>query len=532
MTTDESRVSASEEDWESLRLLNSYRLFIAIVLMSGFMAAPGLLAFGQSHPRVFLLAAGGYACFGLLFAASLRRRQPGYVTQGYIHFYTDVILLSVAVHASGGVASGLGILLIVPVAAAGTLLQTRYSLLYAALATVLLLASETIRHQQFGLDAAAYTPAALLGLAIFGSALLAGVYSRRHAHSLALARQRSLEVRRLERLNERIIQQMEAGILVVAPDDRITLENASARVLLGRHQGVTGESLSTISPLLEEAMHTHRESGRVPVGSLTIRPGDENSRRVQVQFTDLGEQGTMIMLEDAAFIESQVQQMKLASLGRLTAGIAHEVRNPLAAIAHSAQLLAESDLDSGESRMVEIQIEQCRRINAIVEGILQVSRRGRIFQEDIDLHRWLEEFVSDFQAHRELSGAEIRLESSPQPARGRFQPEQLRQILLNLCDNCVEHGRTGDERPLQIIVRLTRDAHGHPAIDVTDNGLAISRETLIDLFEPFFTTSRTGTGLGLYLARELCELNGAKLEYLEADGGNCMRISLQAAEKD
>lgn len=517
-------------DWESLRLLNSYRLFVTIVLMAGFMAVPEKLPFGQDSPRLFLLVTAVYALFGLLFAEGLRRRRPGYTTQCYFHFYSDIILLGMAIHASGGVDSGLGILMVVPVAAAGTLLQTRYSLLYAALATLLLLASEIIRHLDTGPNAAAYTPAALLGLAMFASALLAGVYARRHAQSAALARQRSLELEKLEQLNERIIQQMEAGILVVAPDDRITLANASVRMLLGQANQAIGSTLAEFSPRLDEAMLAHRATGKTPVGALTI--GTESTQRVHVQFTELGDQGTLVVLEDAAFIEEQVQQMKLASLGRLTAGIAHEVRNPLAAIAHSAQLLAESELDSNDTRLVEIQIEHCRRINAIIEGILQVSRRGRVFQEEIELHPWLEEFVSDFKAHRDLPPECIRLECKIDTLRGRFQPEQLRQILLNLCDNCVQHGRTNNDESIDITLRISRNTGGYPVIEVIDNGLPIPREILEDLFEPFYTTSNVGTGIGLYLARELCELNDANLQYQRNTNGNCMRITLQPGSQE
>ncbi|MDZ7828003.1 MAG: ATP-binding protein [Halofilum sp. (in: g-proteobacteria)] len=527
MTADETSPATRHADWESLRLLNSFRLFVAIVLMTGFMAAPGALAFGQSSPRTFLVATGLYALLGLLFAEGLRRRRPGYMTQSYLHFYSDVILLGVVVHASGGVASGLGILMVVPVAAAGTLLQTRYSLLYAALATLLLLTSEIIRHLEAGSGAASYTPAALLGLAMFASALLAGVYARRHAQSVELARQRSLELKRLERLNERIIQQMEAGILVVAPDDRITLANASARVLLGQAGEVVGKPLSEFSRRLNDAVATHRMTGKAPLGSLTI--GTEGKQRVHVQFTQLGDQGTLIVLEDAAFIEEQVQQMKLASLGRLTAGIAHEVRNPLGAIAHSAQLLAESDLDRNDARMVEIQIEHCRRINAIIEGILQVSRRGKVFQEDIELRSWVQEFVTDFEAHRELLAEPVRVSCDSDMIRCRFQPEQLRQILFNLCDNCLQHGRTDEDTAVTITIRLARDGDGTPVLDVVDNGRPIPQETLDDLFEPFYTTNHTGTGLGLYLARELCELNDSNLQYLRTEDGNCMRITLPPA---
>ncbi len=516
-------------DWESLRLLNSYRLFVVIVLLVGFLAAPGDIAFGHSAPEAFHIAITAYAILALLFAISLRRRRPDYQTQCHLHFYTDIILLGVAIYASGGVSSGLGILLVIPVAGAGTLLQARYSLVYAALAAVMLLTSEVLFHMQAGAAAAAYTQAALLGIALFATAFLARLLALRQAQSTALARQRSIDLQRLAALNEQIIQQMEAGILVVSADGRITLANASAKELLGRPGEIADRPLAELSSQLETAMRSHRQSGRNPPHPVRVHRDDERSRRLQVQFTDLGEQGTMMMLEDAAFIEHQVQQLKLASLGRLTAGVAHEIRNPLAAINHSAQLLAESGRDQADARLVEIQLEHCRRINAIIESVLQLSRSGPGDRESIDLGEWLEIFVAEFRAHHRLSPDRMRLERNSNFVVS-CHSGQLRQILTNLCENCLQHGRTESQGPVCIRVRMTRTQEGNAVIDIIDNGLPIPREQLEDLFEPFFTTSRTGTGLGLYLARELCEANDAELRYVTMETGNCLRIEFRGSE--
>lgn len=530
VSTSTVQTDTVQTDWESLRLLNSYRLFVVIVLLAGFLAAPEDIAFGRIAPQAFYLAASVYAVLALLFAVWLRRRRPDYQTQCHLHFYTDIILLGVSIYASGGVSSGLGILLVIPVAGAGTLLQARYSLVYAALAALLLLTSEVLFHMRHGVAAAAYTQAALLGLALFATAFLARLLARRQAQSAALARQRSVDLRRLATLNERIIQQMEAGILVVAPDDRITLANASARELLGQAQHITEQTLKDVSEQLEAAMLRHRQSGRNPSQPIRIGNPEEHGRRLQVQFTDLGEQGTMMMLEDAAFIEHQVQQLKLASLGRLTAGVAHEIRNPLAAINHSAQLLAESGRDEADSRLVEIQLEHCRRINAIIESVLQLSRRGPGDRERTDLGEWLELFVAEFRAHHRLSTDRMRLEREGVNCTVMCHGGQLRQILTNLCENCLQHGRTRNHGPIRILVRLSRLPTGEAAIDIIDNGMPIARERLDDLFEPFYTTSHAGTGLGLYLARELCEANDAELHYVAMEDGNCLRIAFHGAE--
>lgn len=521
---------SAQPDWESLRLLNSYRLFVVIVLLAGFLAAPGDIAFGHSAPEVFYLTASSYAILALVFAIWLRRRRPGYQTQCHLHFYADIILLGMAIYASGGVSSGLGILLVIPVAGAGTLLQTRYSLVYAALAALLLLTSEVLFHMQAGVAAAAYPQAALLGIALFATAFLAQLLARRQAQSAALARQRSVDLRRLATLNERIIQQMEAGILVVAPDDRITLANASARELLNQSKSITGQTLAEVSEQLETAMLGYRQSGRNPAQPVRIGNPDERGRRLQVQFTDLDEQGTMMMLEDAAFIEHQVQQLKLASLGRLTAGVAHEIRNPLAAINHSAQLLSESGRDEADSRLVEIQLEHCRRINAIIESVLQLTRRAPGDREHTNLAEWLEVFVAEFRTHHRLSPERMRLERDDTDCLVACHSGQLRQILTNLCDNCLQHGRTEDHGPIRISVRLAYPHEHGPVIDVIDNGTPIPREHLDDLFEPFYTTSHAGTGLGLYLARELCEANDAELHYVAMEPGNCLRIAFRGPE--
>ncbi|MDX1610630.1 MAG: ATP-binding protein, partial [Halofilum sp. (in: g-proteobacteria)] len=455
----------------------------------------------------------------------LRRRRPGHQTQCYVHFYTDIVLLGVAIYASGGVASGLGILLVIPVAAAGTLLQTRYSLVYAALATLVLLTSEVVRHLQGGLADAAYTQAALLGLATFAAAGLARLLARRHAQSAALARQRSVDLKRMAALNELIIQQMEAGILVVDREGRVMLANASAPVLLGQTEPVAGLELDTLSARLDGAMREHRETGQNPVQPVTIGGEDERARRLQVQFTDLGEQGTLIMLEDAAFIENQLQQLKLASLGRLTASIAHEIRNPLAAINHSSQLLAEAEREPADARLLEIQLENCRRINAIIESILQLTRRRPGDQERMELEQWLEAFVDEYRTRHELSEERLTLHTDFNGAVVACHPEQLRQVLTNLCDNCLQHGRTENGGPVRIELRLGPGRGGLPIIDVIDDGVPIPQYLVDELFEPFYTTSHSGTGLGLYLARELCEVNGAELHYVNTEAGNCLRIA-------
>jgi two-component system sensor histidine kinase PilS (NtrC family) len=513
-------------EWASLRLLNSYRLFVALVLLIGFFVTAAGPEFGRDAPRIFYAFASTYLVLGLAFALLLRLRRPGAMTQAYLQFYTDVVALAGATFASGGVDSGLGILLIVPVAGAGLLLTMREALLYAALATLMLLTSEMVRHLQLGAVASDYPQAALLGAVLFAAALLAGLFARRSEQSAELARQRSQDVRRLAELNERIIQQMESGILVVAPDGTITLANASTRQLLGRGEDLVGEPLDQASPALHRALEHWREAPDDAQPPVQHDAGA--ARRLQPQFTSLGEQGTLVSLEDAAFIEEQLQQLKLASLGRLSASIAHEIRNPLGAISHSAQLLAESQtLDAGDRRLLEIQLQHCRRVNGIVENILQLSRRRSGDPSSVELVDWLESFAAEFRGVHDLGTDRLAVASETSRLLVRFDTEHLRQVVGNLCENSLTHGRTEDGAPVAIRLRAGQkedDAY----LEVRDDGVPIAAERVEEIFEPFFTTSHAGTGLGLFLARALCETNGAHLRYMGTEEGNCFRILLQA----
>lgn len=514
-------------DWESLRLLNSYRLFVAVALLAGFLAALPAVPFGRTAPQAFYVFMASYLVLALLFALTIRARRPPADTQAYLHFYTDVIALSGAMYASGGVASGLGILLAVPVAGAGILLPLRHALVYAALSTLLVLTAEVVRHFQLGPVATAYPQAALLGAILFVVAILATLLARRGAQTAALAEQRSRALRRMSELNERIVQQMESGILVVAPDGTVTLANASADQLLAAGQAVTGQALESVAPGVAQALYAWRSQPRMPLG--TVDPGTGADQRLQPQFTDLGEHGTLVSLEDAAFIEQQLQQLKLASLGRLTASIAHEIRNPLGAISHSAQLLAESaDDDAGERRLVEIQLEHCRRINDIVENILQLSRRKAGSPTSLRLGDWLAGFADEFRATHGLDGERVRTGSDGaglEPVL--FDPEHLRQVVGNLCENSLKHGRTPDDGPVRITLETGAAAGGQPHLDIVDDGVPIEPQRIDEIFEPFYTTSHAGTGLGLYLARELCEANYAELRYISGGTGNRFRIQFQ-----
>ncbi len=218
-------------------------------------------------------------------------------------------------------------------------------------------------------------------------------------------------------------------------------------------------------------------------------------------------------------MNERVQQSKLASLGRLSASIAHEIRNPVGAMSHAAQLLRESaGLADDDKRLTEIIQSHSGRVSHIIDNVLQLSRRDSSRPERLSLKPWLDDFVLEFTRTLELQEGELSINGAAQDLEVRMDRSHLRQVLWNLCDNAVKYAsETGG-----ILVEIQTDrlqGQGRPYIEVRDHGHGVDAATADKMFEPFYTERSGGTGLGLYISRELCELNRATLLYLDRPGG-------------
>ena len=239
-----------------------------------------------------------------------------------------------------------------------------------------------------------------------------------------------------------------------------------------------------------------------------------------------------MFIEDISEITQHAQEMKLVSLGRLTAGIAHEIRNPLGAISHAAQLLLESDeLPQPDRRLAQIVQDQSRRMNHVIENVLQLSRRRQAAPQLLDLKYWLHRFASEFRQSA-TSTQQLHLQTAGGSIQTRFDPHQLTQILSNLVQNGLRYSARYNARG-QVWMRLYRDPDSDlPVLDVLDDGPGIDADQQQHIFEPFYTTDSKGTGLGLYLSRELCESNQARLAYYpRPEGGSCFRITFAHPRK-
>lgn len=350
-----------------------------------------------------------------------------------------------------------------------------------------------------------------------------GPLARNLRESEERVRQREVDVANLAELNQFIVQHLRESILVVDANDTIRLINESAALLLHGRSVQAGTPLGEVSPRLLYLLETwRRHMDDWQLSTLTMLASDGGSL-IQPHFVTLGTRNngpTLIFLEDTTLIVERVQQSKLAALGRLSASIAHEIRNPVGAMSHAAQLLAEAPtLTAQERRLTDIITSNGQRVSTIINNVLQLSRRDATRMERIELNGWLHEFLGEFRRTAELDDAAVQLAKSLADIEVRVDPSHLHQLMWNLCENALKYGRSAaSNTPIEL--RTGRlGLSDRPFLEILDRGPGIPEADSERIFEPFFTAGRGGTGLGLFIARELAQCNRAVLIYEPRPGG-------------
>ena len=511
--------------WLLLKVFFLYRLIIASLFVILFYGHHGPSILGSYDTDLYIASSLTYFALALISGICIFWHLTSYNLQAQSLIFTDIILITLIMHASGGVASGMGILLAVTIAAGGLLIGGRCAVLFAAIASLAILAEQIYASQTHAFTNSSFTYTGMLGASFITISILSYVLASRAEQTEILAGQQKLTITKLEELNQYIIQHLQSGIIIVDGRGQIGMLNEAALHLLDLQ--IYPWNLEVISPELSNAFHCWHTDTRQDQAILNIPDKPE----ISIHFTLLPTQHEhyyMIILKDNAIYDQHLQQGKLASLGRLTASIAHEIRNPLGAISHAGQLLSEcSDLKPQDKRLTEIILTHSERVNRIIEDILQLSKRKTSNREKIDLIIWTQDYLKKFIFANSLDQHRFALNIVNKPLLAFIDKNHLEQIMDNLCQNALKYSSSYRQK---INLKLSILQH-HPCIEVIDTGPGISPENIGLLFEPFFTTSTTGTGLGLYISRELAELNQAKLSYhLTEANGSSFRLSLSNAE--
>ena len=503
-----------------------YRFVLALGLLISFFTGIGPSFLGAENPDLHSLVVVVYLVLTLI-SLLLSLADIGSARVEYLFaIIVDSLVIATLMYTSGGASSGLGILLGISIAFASQGLSGATSMLAAGIATLAIFIEDGIAVSTGARTSHGYFATTLLGASYFALAFLSLELANRARTSESLVKQQGRDITSLTELNEQVIQRMQTGVVILDSRRRIKMLNDAAWAFLGRPVSAIGHPLEEIHPQLAAALDSWLLQ---PTNTERHIHAQAEGNDLLVTFQQLGpssRSNILIFIDDASQAAAQAQQLKLASLGRLVASIAHEIRNPLGAIGHANQLLRESpDLRGTDRRMTEIIDRNTARLNEVIENILALSRQREPQPERVALKPWLEETAREMVENLGLQPRQIHIRVTPPNAKLRFDPQQIRQVLEILVENAVKHqARLGEDLVITLaggIDELTGEGH----LQVMDNGARIPPEVIDKIFDPFFTTRNDGTGLGLYLAKELCDANNIRIRYLPiSTGGNSFRL--------
>jgi len=519
-------VTPSDLAWRVIGLLNLYRLLVPLMLLSmqSFSGAGWELA--APRPRLLVSACITYFTAAVLLIIARRLHWSSLRIVALVNATVDAVAIGFILYASGGAASGLGILLVLPVLALSVLAGQRDALLIAAVAALAILVQQVFVGVTSGSAATDYVAAGVFGAAVFLVALATRPVANRLRESEALVRRQEVDLANLAQLSQYIVQHLRESLLVVDAHDRIRLINESAAEILGDDNAYPDALAGEASPRLLYLLESWRQRTGTAAGA--VAPPDptfaaaDGARLIRAHFAPLGALNpgpVLIFLEDTSLMEEKVQQSKLAALGRLSASIAHEIRNPVGAMSHASQLLGESPHITGDDlRLTEIIRTNAERVSAIIDNVQRLSRREAARLDRLPLTAWTHEFQQEFCQTMQWPAARLLVSSASSDVEVRVDPDQLRQIVWNLCENALKHA-IGDSPDQSLEIRYGRmGGSDRPFLEVADRGSGVSPEHAERIFEPFYSGGRS-TGLGLFLARELAQANAATLLYEPRVGG-------------
>lgn len=461
--------------------------------------------FGRYNPRLFLIAVTMYVMLTTALAIGARRHVSN--QQFIAYLFSEVALLAMIMYASEGTISYAANILLIPLLIANLLSPNMLGIALAAWTSIAFLLGSVIWPQNFNADN--LVKASSVGLSYFAVALLTQIIAKRLDSALIINLEQKDELHRLRLVTQQVIRDLPFGVVICDQNHRILMINHAAHTWLGLHNGTA---------LPNDLIHSKDE--------FTLQYADHELNVRKLHTKEMTRNDYVLVIDNSEQVAVKVQQAKLASLGRLTASIAHEIRNPLSAIRQASQLLTETPhLQAPERRLTHIIEQHCMRINQIIEDVLQLSKRRAPYREAINLHTWVRQIVRDFREQH--AGVIFEINANiDEDVTVQFDPLHLQHVIGNLLNNGLRHAQKQTPDDPRLFIEGSHH-QGQYRVNVIDNGGGIEAEQAQHLFEPFYTTEHTGTGLGLYLCKSLCEANNAQIHYHATDGGSCFSLLLE-----
>ncbi len=534
-------VEPSSNFWVSLRYFSLTRLVIAAVLLATVLLMGSDTDLGSSNIQLFVRTAIAYAVLGAVLGyLALAQPQRFYLQLG-AQVMLDVASLTLMLHASQGTHSGIAILYLLPIAGTAILSPPLFAAFFAAVCSLAVLGETVLRALSGDISSPLLIQAGLYGAAYFAIAVVMNRLAARVIAQESIARLRFFDLQSQIEINRLVVADMQDGVLILSADGYPRAMNPAAARMLHVRDGDLLLPDSWDAHPVASVMHDRfaawrrigpdADSFEMTVASEERADAFFGSDRLRARFASAKAAGDalgdiVVFLEDLQRVDERAQDLKLASMGRLTASIAHEIRNPLAAISHASALLEEDLRDAPQGRLLHIVQENTRRLDRIVQNILQLSRKGPVELSEVRIKNLLAQVTDEFCRDQGVAAEVLDVSLYGDPIL-HFNPDHLRQVLINLLQNAQRYA-TGRPASISVVVvpilpQIITGPDGVSQIKVSserievivqDDGEVIDEDTRRHLFEPFFTTHHRGTGLGLYLARELCLANGATLGYV------------------
>ncbi len=500
------------------RFYGLYLVAVSSFLLSIYTFSIDFINLGFLAKRFFPILVSAYLFLALTVSVLAVRRTHLRAQYKVALFFFDIAIITGLIYSSGGLEQGLAMSLLVTVLFANLTLHRLFGLLVAAIATLSIMVLSIALNQR-GLSV---NPLAIgaFGSSYFLIALLLQSLQSRLFMTIDLAEEQSRHIAKYQQLNDLIVDRMNTGVLVLNEHNEVLMSNTAIRRFMGVNEDF--EVARAPEPLIEYYHQWLEDQNNTWSGRPLVEAGIPLD--LHIQCIDIsGHQEAIVFAEDSAEVKERAQDLKLRSLGQLTASIAHEVRNPLGAISHAAQLFGDIEARSPEDqKLIRIINTNAIRINELIESILALARRKKTESKAFDLADWLQNYVEQKREVGSMIGLKLPNEDAIQVA---FDKIHLTQILDNLVENAKQHSADGSPR---LYLELHEDrAYQRHVLSLSDDGPGVPEANIEHLFEPFFTTRSSGVGLGLYLCRELCEANQAHIRYVPRNGGGaCFQIVL------
>ncbi len=498
---------------------NIYRLGLTVLLLV--LASPSIgKASDLTNLLTLWLPIFGIATMSALTFFNIHRQKPELYLQAHTLFVLDIVFISVLTFSHHLLESSTLILYVTTAAATAVLFHLKISLIYTGICTLLIFLIDYLDYRAGETVYDTYYLTPLLAMGLFSVVVIVGVIANRSRTAQSVVKEQGKVLADLDQINQVVLEQLDVGVLFLDKRLKIAIQNKSAREMIGHFIDSSNRLTGELAEVLSVYLKIPRSKG------FTFRV---KNKELGVSTLPL-RNGYLVQIEDQTSIQKQIQQSKMASIGRMASAISHEIRNPLSAINHAAQLLTPIDPQNEEdAELITIIRTHAKRIDNIIESVLQRSRPGKAERKEIQLAAWLELFMDTFR--ETVTPGDVSLSLEGEDARIMFDPTQLEQILTNLCQNAIKYARPASGS-LEISLTIGSGWDGIPFMDVTDNGQGVDPDDVEQLFEPFHTTDSKSNGLGLFLVREFCNFNGAEIEYVTGTLRHGFRITFQEPDID